>query len=404
MSRPISDWDRWLGLRARPEILDVLENSGDRELGLQDRLRKRFDADLVRTAFQLRDARARATSRFGRAGDMWFDRVGLEQATGEAVASHKAKRFQGVIWDLCCGVGGDAMSLGQVGEVVCVDRDPAKALCCRWNAEAVGVGDRVAVVAGDIRRLGRLQGLVHIDPDQRPDGAKRSHRIEDSEPGREFLEDLVADSEGGAIKLSPAANFLGKFPGCEIELVSVGRECKQAIVWFGGLGGTLPRGHAHLFRATSLPSGESLEGHPLASPFRMDTLGDYLFDPDPAVVRSGLVDRLAEQFGAWRLDDREEYLSGNSLAETTLAQAFRVVEVTANKLRPIREAARSLGFGPVEIKCRHVPVDADMMRRKLKLDGDRPGVVIVAKLNGRTRAVLAHRVAGLPSTTGQPNG
>ena len=74
MSRPISDWDRWLGLRARPEILEVLENSGDRELGLQDRLRKRFDADLVRTAFQLRDARARATSRFGGAGDLWFDR------------------------------------------------------------------------------------------------------------------------------------------------------------------------------------------------------------------------------------------------------------------------------------------------------------------------------------------
>ncbi|HCD01546.1 MAG TPA: hypothetical protein DER64_13580 [Planctomycetaceae bacterium] len=402
MSRPLSDWDRWVGLRAQPEILELLENSSDRELGLQDRLRKRFEVDLVRTAFQLRDARSRATSRFGQSVDLWFDRVGLEQATGEAVACHKAQRFHEFTWDLCCGVGGDAMSLGRVAHVVGVDRDPAKVLCCRWNAEAVGVGDRVAVVAADIRRLGRLRGLVHIDPDQRPGGAKRSHRIEDSEPGREYLEDLIASSEGGAIKLSPAANFLGKFPGCEIELVSVGRECKQAIVWFGGLAGAPPLGQVNLFRATSLPSGETLEGHPLASPFRMEMPGEYLFDPDPAVVRAGLVDRLAEQCGAWRLDDREEYLSGDGLPETTLAQAFRVMEVTANKPRPIREAARSLGFGPVEIKCRHVPVDADMMRRKLKLDGDRPGVVIVAKINGRTRAVLACRVAARPPT-GPPN-
>ena len=99
MSPPLSDWDRWVGLRCQPEILEVLENNSDREVGLQDRLRKRFDADLVRTAFQLRDARSRATSRFGQSGDLWFDRVGLEQATGEAVASHKSKRFQGFAWD-----------------------------------------------------------------------------------------------------------------------------------------------------------------------------------------------------------------------------------------------------------------------------------------------------------------
>jgi hypothetical protein len=37
-------------------------------------------------------------------------------------------------------------------------------------------------------------------------------------------------------------------------------------------------------------------------------------------------------------------------------------------------------------------VDAEVLRRKLKLDGDRPGVVVVARIQGRTRAVIAHRV------------
>jgi len=396
MSRPLSDWDRWMGLRRTPELLLAVEEGAEAELGLQDRLRKTFDADLVRTVFRLQDARVRSVTRFSRGEEMWFDRIGLEQATGEAVANHKAKRFTGPTWDLCCGIGGDALALAGSCDVVAVDRDPARALCCRWNSNVYGVGGRLAVLVADIRQLGPFGGLVHIDPDQRPDGRKRSHRIEDAEPGREYLEELVSgrhgSSEGGAIKLSSAANFLGKFAGCEIELVSVGRECKQAVIWFGGLAGPPPAGQPQLFRATSLPTGETLSGHPLAVEFRMEDPGEYLLDPDPAVVRSGLVDRLAEVCAGWRLDDREEYISADAPSETSLAQCFRIEAVTANKPRAIRDVARAAGFGPLEIKCRHVGVDAEILRRKLKLDGDRPGVVIVAKIKGRTRAVIAHRV------------
>ena len=92
------------------------------------------------------------------------------------------------------------------------------------------------------------------------------------------------------------------------------------------------------------------------------------------------------------MDDREEYLSADRPSETALAQCFKVETVTANKPRASRDAARELGFGPLEIKCRHVAVDAEVLRRKLKLDGDVPGVVIVAKIDGRTRAVIARRV------------
>lgn len=393
MNQQLSEWDRWLGLRATPEILEAVAEGGQAELGLQNKLREQFHEDLVRLAFQLTDNRKRAAGRFHHHENMWFDRVGLEQASSEAVSSHKALRFEeGVTWDLCCGVGGDALALATRSDVVAVDRDPARALCARWNTELYGVGSRVTVVVADVLRMNKFRGLVHVDPDQRAGGHIRSHRIEDAVPGRDYLDALTGHAEGGAIKLSPAANFLGKFAGCEIELISVGRECKQAVVWFGGLAGSPPLGQPQLFRATSLPSGETLEGHPLSAPFRRGAPGEFLLDPDPSVVRSGLVDRLAEVCDGWRLDDREEYLSTDRPSETALAQCFKVETVTANKPRAIRDAARELGFGPLEIKCRHVAVDAEVLRRKLKLEGDVPGVVIVAKIDGRTRAVIARRV------------
>ena len=79
-----------------------------------------------------------------------------------------------------------------------------------------------------------------------------------------------------------------------------------------------------------------------------------------------------------------------------MAQCFRVEQVTNNRVRAIRDAARAAGFGPVEIKCRHVRVDAERLRRKLRLDGDRPGVILVARIDGRTRAVIAQRPKTVP--------
>lgn len=391
-----TDWKRWIALREAPELLASILASHAPELRLQEELRVTYEPDLVRLALTLVDARKRAEGRFDRCEAMWFDRIGLEQASSEIVSRHKAGRFEGRTWDLCCGVGGDALALADRGEVIAVDRDAARVQCCRWNTQVYGVDEKVAVAVADVGKLGRLDGLVHIDPDQRAGGRRRSHRIEDSEPGRGFLEELVGTAEGGAIKLSPAANFLGKFAGCEVEVVSVQRECKQAIIWFGSLAGNLPQGQPNLFRTTVLPSGETMAGHPLGVPFRQEPIGQFLFDPDPSVVRSGLVDVLAEKHGWWRLDDREEYLSGPAAVESPMAQCFRVEQVTNNRVRAIRDAARAAGFGPVEIKCRHVRVDAERLRRKLRLDGDRPGVILVARLDGRTRAVIAQRPKTVP--------
>ncbi len=154
---------------------------------------------------------------------MWFDRVGLEQSTSEAVARHKARRFRGSVWDYCCGIGGDSVMLAEHCEVTAVDRDPAACLYSEYNAEAYGVAGRVTPLCADVESLGERNGLLHIDPDRRPGvrsgdpgrGAarhKRTLRLEEGSPGLEFVSRLIDEFRGGAIKASPASNFGGKFP------------------------------------------------------------------------------------------------------------------------------------------------------------------------------------------------
>ncbi|MDA1165732.1 MAG: class I SAM-dependent methyltransferase [Planctomycetota bacterium] len=373
-------------LKATPQIFERLAEGYESELGLQKQLRKDFSSDVVRAAITQTDLRRRAAARFSRAGEMWFSPKGLEQATSEVVAAHKAGRFAGRVYDFCCGIGADSVALGLRGcDVTSVDLSPPCCLMTEWNAEVYGVADRIAVVGSDIGDVKLRDGLLHIDPDRRPGAGQRVRRVEDCEPGLSVLLELTSQFPGGAIKLSPASNFGGKFANCEVELVSLGGECREATIWFGELAGDAS------FRATVLPSGATLSAEPLSAWTNVGELGAWIYDPDPAVVRSGLVDALAERLGLRRLDDAEEYLTGDIWVDSPFVRPFEVLENLPNNDRDVRRAFGRYKFGEAEIKCRHVPIQAEVVRRKLPMEGQGVGTLIYTRQAGRTKVVICRR-------------
>jgi hypothetical protein len=379
-------------LRATPEIFSRIAAATEPELALQDRLRGEFPAELVRGALTLVELRKRGASKFSRAAEMWFDRVGLEQSTSEALARHKARRFpEGVrVWDYCCGIGGDAIQLAARDDVIAVDRDPSACLCTQWNAEVYGVADRLRTLCADVTTLTECEGLLHIDPDRRPASGRRTLKLEEAEPSLDTVTQLAAEFRGGAIKCSPASNFGGKFPAAEVELISLDGECKEATVWFGELAAS------GTWRATALPSGETLSGDPLSAAAPITPLGRYLINPDPALVRSGLIDLYAVRHGLSRLDDAEEYLTGDAIPDSHLSHAFEVVAEIANNEREIRDYFRGAAVGALEIMCRRIPIDIEALRRRLSLSGRQPAVLIFARIEGRARAVVCRRLVTAP--------
>ena len=376
-------------LRQTPQLFELLEAESGRELGIQRRLRSEFDGALVRAAMILRDVRKRAHAKFELAEQMWLDPKGLEQATSQQVAAHKARRFQNMenVHDWCCGIGADSIALAQAGcQVEAIDLLAASCLRTEWNAEVYDVAERVTTRVMNVTHISERSGLVHIDPDRRDSRGRRMMRIEDCSPPLKFIQKIVTEFEGGAIKLSPASNFGGKFFDTEVELVSLNGECREATIWFGSLAGE------ETHRATVLPSGESISADPMSVWTNVGEPGEFLFDPDPAVVRAGLVDVLAHGLDLRRLDDAEEYLTGDSPIDSPFVQTFRVLENTPNNPKQYRKAVRGNSFGQIEIKCRHIPIQAAAVRRKLPLEGTKPGVLIFARVAGRARAFVCERV------------
>lgn len=381
-------------LRDDPELLQQITGHTSDSLRIQKQLRKTHAEALVRLAVQQVQLRKQAAGKFPGAESMWFTSQGLEQSSAHAVSQHKSARFPTGqrVWDLCCGIGGDSLSLIQRGPVLAVDRDELHCRLTDWNCQlAVDRSSQPAsppqIVCGDVRSLSLSGKWVHLDPDRRAGGRGRALRLENYEPDLEFLQALTHTARGGALKLGPASNFVGKFPGCEIELVSLDGECKEATVWFGELAEA-----GEVRRATVLPQNESLVADPLSVWPAMGALSEYLYDPDPAVVRSTLVDVLADRLSLQRLDAEEEYLTADKLVDSAFVRAFRVEANLPNNDRQIRQYFREHSFGDVEIKCRHVPIDAQRIRRRLTLSGGPRASLIFARVASRVRAIVARRV------------
>ena len=96
--------------------------------------------------------------------------------------------------------------------------------------------------------------------------------------------------------------------------------------------------------------------------------GEWIVDPDGAVVRAGLVRQYGARHGLWRVDEHLAYLTGD--APPPGVRAFRVLEHGRYSEKTLRtDAAPARDVGRVEILVRGLDVDPNALRPRLKLGG-----------------------------------
>ncbi len=353
-------------------------------------LRKQFPEDLARSAIETVRLRQKAVSKFTRAATMYFTRAGLEQSSGETIAAYRAERFAGFdrVGDLCCGIGGDAIGLANSNRVLAVDIEPLRLAMAAENVRAYGQSDRVEFLEGDVLRapIAHLDGAF-FDPDRRADG-KRHIRVREYVPA---LGDVAARFSVGfplAVKAAPGAPWdeLRTFDA-EAEFISVAGELKECVLWFGP-----PKSVGR--RATVLPARATIAVDQPAQPDEPGPPLAYLYDPDPAVVRSGLVSDLGRLLDARPIDPDIAYLTGEVRHETPFATTYQVDEVLPFHARRIGERLKAMNVGHVTLTKRGSAVDVDSLRRSWKLTGTEARTVILTRVLGRPTAIIARRLYG----------
>jgi SAM-dependent methyltransferase len=355
----------------------------DDALAVGTRLRGRHPAELVAAALAQHELRARAAAKFALAPRMWFTREGLEQASAEPLARHRAGRYAGFarVADLCCGIGGDLCALAPGREALAVDLDPTHARMARENARLHGAGE-VAAACADVRGL-RLPGSlgVFVDPARRAGG--RRLPAGESRPSLAWCLGLADRVAGVGIKAAPCLPLDQVPPGWEVELLADRRELKEAVLWSPALATTTRR-------ATVFPGPHTLAARPRSTgaPVPCRPPGAFLLDPSPAVTRAGLVEELARDLGAWKLDPRIAFLSADRPLRTPFGRLLGVDASLPWNLKRLRGVLRERGVGAVEVRKRGSAVDVAELTTRLRLGGDARAVVVLTRVADRPWALV----------------
>ncbi len=312
---------------------------------------------------------------------------------GGSPAIRPARFPAGLTADLCCGVGGDLLALAGRGPARGVDRDPVVALLARANLQVLNSAAATAeVVEADVVETVMTDVVAwHIDPDRRPRGSRTS-RVEFSEPGPAVVARWLADQPAAAVKLAPAAVLEEPWwQEAEREWISRGGQCRQLVAWFGPLAQHSGRRSATVLAASGRPRTIVEQS---VDPLRTaPQVGQYVFEPDAAVLAAGLSDTLAAEHGLARLTDGAAYLTGDRPLSDPALAGFEVQEVLPFDMKRLKQAVRVRHWGRLEVKKRGVEAEPAVIARQLRTPGDEAGVLLLAPGETGTLAILARRVA-----------
>ncbi|MFL4473895.1 SAM-dependent methyltransferase [Paeniglutamicibacter sp. MACA_103] len=363
------------------ELLNSVDPSaaGTKEaaLNLNLSLRKAgHPVELVTAVVQQAQLRSRARTKFGPFADrMVFTPAGLEQATRLKLAGLHAQRFTraGIkrVADLGCGIGADSLALASAElEVTAVEMDETTAAAATLNLMP---WPTATVVNGDATEFD-LTGFdgVWLDPARRTTDTSGTSRIFDPEafsPPLSFVESLADRGLAVGVKMGPGLPHEAVPANCEVQWVSINGDVTEAALWFGPLARPGIRRAALVIAAhgaTELTSPVDFDPDAaLRGDVPVGEIDSYIYEPDGAVIRAGLIDELLKTTGGHLIDPRIAYFSTAEPVETPLAKAYKVLAVRPYHVKNLRAWVKAEKIGVLDIKKRGMDVTPEELRKIL---------------------------------------
>lgn len=291
----------------------------------------------------------------------------FEQASSEATAAHKAIEGDTVL-DLTCGLGVDSLYLSRrFRRVVALERDPLLARITSENFSRMGVAN-IEVVNTSAEEYLRQEGLhfdwIYADPDRRSAEGRKLVLLEACSPDIVALKPKIDRITARlCLKNSPLFDVdeaLRLFPYSRVEVLSLGDECKEMLIYADGTG--------PLVTATALGIGSFAAAPgavpPETPPFDPERFR-WLVIPDVALRKA----RLTRLHLAGKADCWSDNGFGFAAAEPH-GVIGRVSPIESIEPYDPKRLKRGLKGRGVEILKRDFPLPPDELMRRL---GAHPG-------------------------------
>ncbi|KZF05584.1 SAM-dependent methyltransferase [Rhodococcus sp. EPR-157] len=313
--------------------------------------------------------RRKARTKLSDVGSWLLTDDAVQQATPSIIARRRAERLAGRdVHDVTCSIGTELAALTKTpGLVIGSDLDAVRLRMATLNVPGA------AVLRADALTPTTHGTVVLADPGRRA-GGRRTYDPAALEPPLPALLENYARRDL-VVKCAPGLDFDALGWDGEIELVSLDGGVKEACLWSSGLTDTTVGRRASVLTSDGW-NYEITDAEP--DDIEVAPPGQWIIDPDGAVVRAGLVRHYAAKHGLWQLDPRIAYLTGDSVPIGV--NGFRILERIKFSEKTLRQALTSHRCGSVEILVRGIDVDPAVLRPRLKLKGDVALSVIITRI------------------------
>ena len=287
----------------------------------------------------------------------------FEQSSSEESASVKAISG-GALLDLTCGLGIDVMHFAKhFDRVVTLERDEALAKVVRYNFALLGI-DNVEVITTSAEEYVATTtehfDWVFADPDRRSAEGKKMVRMEDCSPDVISLMPRLREiASRVGLKLSPLFDVDEAFrllPGSEVEVVSIGGECKELNIYTGA--------EKELLRVVVAGVGswefepQSMRVMPTVEPLDVER-AKYLIIPDVALQKGRVAIAAFKSFA--QIWSNNGYAFAEALSEELLpAKVYAIERMSRYNPKQLKREFKGVG---VEVLKRDTPLSVDAVRR-----------------------------------------
>ncbi|MBC7776312.1 MAG: methyltransferase domain-containing protein [Phycisphaerae bacterium] len=314
--------------------------------------------------------------------------ISLEQASSERTARFKAGLFSGKkIADLTGGLGVDSFFFSQQFESVTYVEQNAELLAAtRHNFAQLGATNvhfEHCTAEDFLEKTDDHFDLIYLDPARRDERKGKVFQLADCSPDVLKIKDLMLEkSPRVLLKTAPlldlklAAGQLGKVS--KIWVVASEGDCREVL---------------YLLEREALPMDQipivavALESRPIEfdKPYRSEdqpttftfswaeeqlavanfsTPLNFLYEPNPAVLKAGAFRSFAERFDLSKLHANTHLYTSTEFRPKLPARSFAIEQVCKYDRKAVQVHVPG---GKANIACRNFPDTPDQVRRKLGL-------------------------------------
>ncbi|MDE7426524.1 MAG: class I SAM-dependent methyltransferase [Muribaculaceae bacterium] len=314
--------------------------------------------------------------------------ISAEMSTSDVIARIHASLIPSgsTVVDLTAGLGIDVFTLARkAAKAVAVEINADAAAALKYNADVLGLSN-VEVIHSDcedfLRQLndGEMYDVAFIDPARRSDNGDRVYALSDCKPDvTELLPLIQKHFRTLIVKASPMLDIsalANALPGCtEIIIPGTTTECKELVAVINL---SEPYNIPYAIKAVTVNRKEVIsefeftpeQEKAAAVSYAPPAAGEFLYEPYPALMKSGGMRILASKLNLQKLHPNTHLFTSAEYCASFPGDIFEIIEALPYASKHIKRL--SSRYPVINVSARNFKLSAAELAKKLgvKTGGD----------------------------------